>query len=198
MAPIRRKHNISRRVQLGPNLTEQVTEMLRRGIAEGYYEKGESLPSEQNLALEFGVSRAVIREALSRLKSDKLVIGRQGRGAYVTSTIGQQSFQISGESAANTEGIVKIIELRMSLEVEAAGLAALRREPKHLREMKKALDTLDKAVSDGSVARGVEADLRFHRAICEATDNPHFAAFSTFLSPLLKAALAVKIGRAHV
>lgn len=188
---MRRKPSLSSRVQLGPSLTEQVTEMLMAQITGGRYATGESLPSEQSLSLEFGVSRAVIREALSRLKADKLVIGRQGRGAIVASTIGRQSFRISGESAADTEGIVKITELRMGLEVEAAGLAAARREAKHLREMQKAIEALGKAVADESVPRGVEADLRFHRAICEATDNPHFAAFFMFLSPFLKAALTV-------
>jgi len=186
-----RKPNIRNPVQLGPNLTEQVTEMLREQIACGHYEEGQSLPSEQSLSLEFGVSRAVIREALSRLKAHKLVVGRQGRGAIVASAIGQQSFRISGESADDTESIVKVTELRMGLEVEAAGLAAVRRQAKHLREMQRAIDALGKAVAEGSVIRGVEADLRFHRAICEATDNPHYSAFFAFLAPFLKAALTV-------
>ena len=186
-----RKPNVHHLVQLGPSLTEQVTEMLREQITGGQYNEGESLPSEQNLSLEFGVSRAVIREAMSRLKADKLVIGRQGRGAIVASTIGSRSFRLSSETADDVEGIVKVTELRMGLEVEAAGLAAVRRQLKHLREMQNALNALSKAVTEGSVTRGVDADLRFHRAICDATDNAHYSAFFTFLAPFLKAALTV-------
>ena len=69
---MRRKPSVSTSVQLGPSLSEQVTEMLRAQIASGTYAEGASLPSEHKLSLEFGVSRAVIREALSRLKADKL------------------------------------------------------------------------------------------------------------------------------
>jgi GntR family transcriptional repressor for pyruvate dehydrogenase complex len=188
---MRRKPTISTSVQLGPSLTEQVTDLLRAQITGGHYAAGESLPSEQNLSLEFGVSRAVIREALSRLKADKLVSGRPGRGAIVSSTIGQQSFRIAGESADDVESIVKIIELRIGLEVEAVGLAAVRRQARHLREMQSALDALHKAVAESSVARGIEADLRFHKVICEATNNDHFSAFFAFLVPFLRALLTV-------
>lgn len=188
---MRRKPTTSMSVQLGPSLSEQVTEMLRAQIASGVYAEGASLPSEQKLTHEFGVSRAVIREALSRLKADKLVFGHQGRGAIVTSAIGQQSFRIAGESADDLESIAKVTELRMGLEVEAAGLAAVRRQPKHLREMQRAVDALGNAVADGSINRGVEADLRFHRAVCEATQNEHFVAFFAFLAPFLKASLTV-------
>jgi GntR family transcriptional regulator, transcriptional repressor for pyruvate dehydrogenase complex len=181
----------SNRLKPAPSLTEQVTATLRREITGGMYEKGDLMPSEQSLALNFGVSRAVIREAVSRLKADGLVVSRQGRGAYVASTVAQQGFQISGDSADDHNGIHKILELRMGVEVEAAGLAAANRTAKDLLQMQEALEAVHKSVSVGSVPEGVEADLRFHQAICAATENPHFDAFVSYLSPFLRGALAV-------
>jgi GntR family transcriptional repressor for pyruvate dehydrogenase complex len=182
---------MSNRLQPAPSLTEQVTATLRREITGGLYEKGDIIPSEQSLALNFGVSRAVIREAISRLKADGLVVSRQGRGAYVASTVAQQGFHIAGFSEDDHDGIHKILELRMGVEVEAAGLAAQKRTRRDLLEMQEALDSVQKSVSEGSVAGGVDADLRFHQAICSATDNPHFEAFATYLSPFLRGALAI-------
>ena len=181
----------SNRLKPAPSLTEQVTATLRQEITGGIYEKGDLIPSEQSLALNFGVSRAVIREAVSRLKADGLVVSRQGRGAYVASTIAQQGFQIAGFSEDDHDGIHQILELRMGVEVEAAGLAALKRTPEDLLQMREALDLVQQSVSEGSVAGGVEADLRFHQTVCSATGNPHFDAFVTYLSPFLRGALAI-------
>ncbi len=177
-------------IRPGASLTEQVTELLKRQIVDGDYSKGDMLPSEQSLAAGFSVSRAVIREAISRLKADGLVIARQGRGAYVASTIGRRRFQIAGDGTSRAQ-IQAIVELRMSLEVEAAGLAALRREPKHLIEMKRALDALAKSVATDALDPGVKADLRFHAAVCTATKNVLFLDFFEFLSPYLARAIAI-------
>jgi GntR family transcriptional regulator, transcriptional repressor for pyruvate dehydrogenase complex len=176
-------------LHLGPSLSEQVTEKLRAQILGGNYEVGQGLPSEQEIGNAFGVSRSVVREAISRLKADQLVITRQGRGAFVAATASPLGFQISNEGSKKIQGTRHILELRMGLEVEAAGLAAVNRRPSHLEDMTKALENMRDATDEMAIDRLVLADLRFHRAICIASSNPHFVAFFDFLEPHLHYAI---------
>lgn len=176
-------------IRLGPSLAEQVTQKLRSQILGGGYEVGQALPSEQEIGAAFGVSRSVVREAISRLKADQLVVTRQGRGAFVAAIVSPQGFQIPNDGAKKIEGTRHILELRMGLEVEAAGLAAVHRRPEHLEDMSQALSDMRAAGENMEVKRLVAADLRFHRAICIASANPHFVAFFDFLEPHLKYAI---------
>jgi len=174
---------------MGPSLTEQVTERLRAQIVGGAYVVGQALPSEQEIGIAFGVSRSVVREAISRLKADQLVITRQGSGAFVAATVSPAGFQISSESAKRVEGTRHILELRVGLEVEAAGLAASHRSKHDLADMNAALKEMRLAVQEMSIEKLVEGDLHFHRAICVASANPHFVAFFDFLEPHLRYAI---------
>jgi len=169
------------------SLTEQVTDKLRSDIQRGRFKVGQAIPTEQVLGSTFGVSRTVIREAISRLKADGLVRSRQGLGAFVSSTVGTQGFQIA--DATGLDSARRILELRLGLEVEAAGLAAARRRTKHLSEMRQALNAMEQSVVDGDLERGADADLGFHRAICLATQNPHFLTFFDYLRPHLQKAI---------
>src|SRR4051794_36971477 len=139
-------------LRLGPSLTEQVTEKLRAKILGGAYEVGQALPSEQEMGTAFGVSRSVVREAISRLKADQLVITRQGRGAFVAATVSPQGFQIS-HGGAKIEGTRHILELRMGLEVEAAGLAAAHRGAEQLADMTRALAEMQGASEGMQISR---------------------------------------------
>lgn len=176
-------------IRPGPSLAEQVTEKLRSQILGGSYQVGQTLPSEQEIGTAFGVSRSVVREAISRLKADQLVITRQGRGAFVAATASPQVFQISREAAKKVQGTQQILELRIGLEVEAAGLAAIHRWPAHLDDLKGVLAEMRSARENMQIDRLVSADLAFHRAICVASGNPHFVAFFDFLEPHLKHAI---------
>jgi GntR family transcriptional repressor for pyruvate dehydrogenase complex len=176
-------------LRLGPSLSEQVTEKLRAQILGGIYEVGQTLPTEQEIGNLFGVSRSVVREAISRLKADQLVLTHQGRGAFVAATVSQQGFQIPNEDAKNVEGTRHILELRIGLEVEAAGLAAANRQDHHLADMMAALNDMQAATVEKAIDPLVAADLRFHRAICVASTNPHFVRFFDFLEPHLRYAI---------
>lgn len=170
-----------------PSLTEQMTDKLRAEIKGGRYKVGQAIPTELQLGSTFGVSRTVVREAVSRLKADGLIKSRQGLGAFVSSTIGTQGFRIA--DAKGLRNARHILELRMGLEVEASGIAALRRHGKNLSEMRRALVAMDRSVVDGDLERGANADLSFHRVICAATQNPHFLTFFDYLLPYLRAAI---------
>ena len=86
--------SITRLIAPTSSLTERVAISLREDITQGRYKLGEPLPSEGSMAASFGVSRTVLREAISRLKAEGLVSTRQGLGAFVASVRPPQVFRI--------------------------------------------------------------------------------------------------------
>ncbi|MEX2631013.1 MAG: FadR/GntR family transcriptional regulator [Tistlia sp.] len=179
------------KIARSPGLTEKVARALMEEITGGGYEVGDWLPPEQVLASRFGVSRTVLREAISQLKAEGLVQGFQGRGIMVASNRLPQTFVLAPGTGTEIEAVMKIIELRMGVETEAAGLAALHRTPRDLREMRTAIEEMARALEASDVELGVEADLRYHRALCIATRNPHYLSFYEFLSQFLRENISV-------
>lgn len=181
----------STEISRGPGLAEKVSRALLEEITGGSYEVGDWLPSEQTLADRFGVSRTVLREAISKLKSDGLVRGRQGRGVMVISNRTPQIFALPSDSDHHIDSVLQVVELRLGIEAEAAGLAALRRDDRDLEKMRAAIEQMSDAIAGNDVASGVEADLRFHRVLCEATKNPHYLSFYEFLSQFIRENISV-------
>jgi DNA-binding FadR family transcriptional regulator len=169
-------------------LADQVFGALQADIAERRLKPGEKLPIEQQMALTFGVSRAVVREAVARLRSDGLVTVRQGSGVFVATGPANQAFRMRAEAADNKMAIREIYELRLGVEVEAAALAALRRAPEDMMRIKRALAAIEATKSGPDF--GVEADAEFHRAIALATGNSKIAAFQRYLSVFLLQSIA--------
>ncbi|MBB5215516.1 FadR/GntR family transcriptional regulator [Parapusillimonas granuli] len=174
-----------------PNLTDRITEVLANEITSGNYKLGEVLPPEQTIADRLGVSRTVLREAVSRLKADGLVSSKQGRGLAVQAVARPSVLRMHAADEDNLDEILAIVELRRGFEIEAASLAAARHNDDDLQAMRKALDDMARAIESDDIAAGIEADLRFHRAIAEATRNEHYVEFFHFLSRLLRDNLRV-------
>lgn len=169
------------------NLTDRVAEALRNDIFGGSYEVGEGLQSEAEMAKNFGVSRTVMREAVSRLKADGLLVSKQGAGIFVRAIQPKVTFQIESTLDAGVENILPIVELRLGFEVEAAGLAALRATPEQLADIRSALDVMTAAGARGDLKGAIEADVDFHHKICVATGNPYYPQlFDTFRNFLLE------------
>src|SRR6476660_7970785 len=115
-----------------PSLTARLVSQLRNEIVGGKLPVGAQIPTEAQLMRTFGVSRTVVREAVAALRAEGLVTTRQGRGAFVAAAGTGVPFQVTPEDASSLADILKILELRATLEVEAAGLAAERRTPADL------------------------------------------------------------------
>lgn len=173
------------------NLTERVAASLRDDITQGRYKLGQLLPSEGTMAISFGVSRTVMREAISRLKAEGLVSTRQGLGVFVASARPPQVFCIDPSTYDDLEEVLRIVELRMGFEAEAAALAALRRTTADLKDMKQAIDAMNAAVEQNDLAGGVAADVDFHGAICEATHSRYYPALFRSLSEFLRENISV-------
>ena len=111
-------------------LSEEVSGDLQRRIVSGELKPGDRLPTEKALGDAFGVSRAVVREAIARLKADGLIETRQGSGAFVVEapkTINLRFWQGDGPEL---DELRDIFELRAMVECAVAALAAQRRDRK--------------------------------------------------------------------
>ena len=182
-------------VQAEPNLTDRVTEMLLEEITSGDYRVGEVLPPEQIIATRMGVSRTVLREAVSRLKGDGIVQSKQGRGLTVMQTARPSVLRMQAADIGDADQVLRIVELRRGFEIEAAQLAAQRRSEDDLAAMRQALRKMGDAIATGDVAVGVDADMEFHRCVARATRNEHYLNFFDFLAVLLKKNLRVSRSR---
>ncbi|MEO5732555.1 MAG: FadR/GntR family transcriptional regulator [Rubrivivax sp.] len=145
-------------------------------IRSGELTTGDKLPPEAAIMGEFGVSRTVVREALSMLQAQKLVATRHGIGTFVLAPRADDdalSFRVTAEQVATLRDVVAVLEVRIALESEAASLAAVRRRPDDLQRLRAALDALSAAMARGEDA--AELDFRFHLEIARASHNLHFA-----------------------
>jgi DNA-binding FadR family transcriptional regulator len=161
------------------NLTEEVVARIAEEIRKGRLEPGARLPTEQELMKAMGVSRTVVREAVAALRADGVVTTRQGAGAFVATEIGRRPFRLAVEGLPSLREVLNVMELRQSVEVEAAGLAAARASPASMREVGQRLVAIDAAIERGESA--VDEDFAFHRAIAAATNNQQFWGFLDYL-----------------
>jgi GntR family transcriptional regulator, transcriptional repressor for pyruvate dehydrogenase complex len=155
------------------SLTTDLVQSLGDRIRDGRLPAGEKLPREADLMEEFGVSRTVVREAISRLQAAGMVETRHGVGTFAVGLGDASTFRIAPDQLGTLQDVIAVLELRIAVETEAAGLAALRRQDTHLRSMRSALDAFAAAVEAGRDAVG--PDFQFHLEIARATGNAHFA-----------------------
>jgi GntR family transcriptional repressor for pyruvate dehydrogenase complex len=138
---------------------------LREAITSEVIKVGDRLPSESALAVRYSVSRAVVREVLRSLESTGMTVTRTGRGTFVVSSHPAELI-FEGYSAMH------LMEARPTIEVPAAGLAAIRRSEAQLHQLQQ-LGELMEAEHDDAVWTRLDAS--FHLAIAQASGNPVFA-----------------------
>ena len=170
-------------------LSDRLAERLRGHIDSGEWPPGHRLPTEQKLTEQFGVSRTVVREAVSRLKSMGLLTSRQGAGMFVSPRHQARALAFDPTVLHSLEAVLHMVEVRRTLEGEVAGLAAERIDQAGAQAIQQALVELDAAVARGE--DGVEQDLLFHRTIAKATHNPHFERLLDFLEQYQREAIKV-------
>ena len=171
-----------RPARLGPAVTEQ---LLRR-IAFGEFPPGAYLPTEPLLALQFKVSRTVIRESVRALEDKGVLSAQQGRGTVVSERDQWSPFDpsiISArlESESSTKLFRDLAEIRMAIECQLAESAALNAEPATLAELERVVDEQDRlTISDPHYT---ELDVQFHQLIAEASGNEIGRGIMTTLAP---------------
>jgi GntR family transcriptional repressor for pyruvate dehydrogenase complex len=155
-----------------PSRVEAVADALLQPILAGDWRPHDRLPSEHALAAQHEVSRAVVREAIARLKSDGYVETRQGKGAFVASAPGGNAFRLNAEGD-------DLLELRTLIEADCAALAAERHTVADLERLRAASDAMRDAVAKGGL--GLAEDIRFHDVLADAAHNPALRRFAAFV-----------------
>ncbi len=146
-----------------PKLYQQIARTLAAAIEDGRYAPGDRLPSERELADDFGVSRPTIRDAMIALEFQGMVEARQGSGVYV-----KAAPQIAEDAAERDVSALELVEARRLFEGEACALAATIITDEQL----KLLDQLAADMARDVAAEDLERhELEFHLAIARATGN---------------------------
>lgn len=163
-----------------PHLPSRIASEILQEIAEGRLRPGDKLPTETALAERMGVSRNVVREAISRLRSEGIVQSRQGVGAFVVRASGTPTLRFDAETLTDIAAFRNMFELRALVEVRSAGLAALRRTDEQLAAIAHSLEAMRSA--ERWEDSGVDADVEFHRNVAQATGNSYITMVISFLS----------------
>lgn len=166
------------------SLVDQALEQLRARINSGVWAIGQRLPTEPELAAELGISRNTVREAMRVLAFSGLIEIRQGDGSYLRAKVDplgtlQVLSRCSLEQARETRHI---------LEVEAIGLAALRRTAEDLKGLHEALE-LSAGHYHGDLDSYIACDLVFHRRLVDAAHNPILSELYRYFSSVIGDAL---------
>ncbi len=155
------------------SLTQQLVDNFSESIRSGTLRPGDRLPPEAEMVVQEGVSRTVVREAISRLQAGGLVETRHGIGSFVLEPADGLNFKLDATALLTIQDLLAMLELRISLESQAAGLAAARRSEEHLVEMRRALAAYEENIATGRDT--IEPDFDFHLRIANATGNRYFA-----------------------
>ncbi len=180
---------ISTKISAVEHLPSKVASFITREIAVGNFQPGEQLPTEHKLSDMLGVSRNVVREAVSQLRADGVVKARQGVGAFVMEPERRSAIRLDSEALKADGSMQRLFELRGILETEAAGLAAERRSKESLQKIRQALDRMggEERWEDGSI----DADLEFHREIARATGNDYIYTFICFICEQIRRSIHI-------
>jgi GntR family transcriptional repressor for pyruvate dehydrogenase complex len=153
-------------------LYEQIVQQVEESIRKGAMKPGDQLPPERELALQFGVSRTAVREAVKALREKGYVEAYPGRGTFITDGTSHAIRQSLDRMIriGQPEGSGFLAEVREILEPEIAALAAARADAQDLAAMREPIAVMDEARKDADAF--IEADLDFHLALAEAAANP--------------------------
>lgn len=167
---------------------EHVLEQMKEQILTHRFQPGEKLPTEYDLCQSFGVSRAVIRQAMTVLSMMGLIEIKQGSGSFVAEPLGRLvstsvDLNLSIEKDSPRDSIYRLIEMKEILESRASALAAERATPALLRKMENCLETMERLL-DEPIAF-LKVDYEFHQAVADATNNHFIESFERAILDLM-------------
>jgi GntR family transcriptional repressor for pyruvate dehydrogenase complex len=168
-------------------LAGRVASQLEQLILQQQIPAGQRLPSERDLADQFGVSRTVIREAVRTLAARGLLDVRSGRGTIVralTTEAAVESMSRLLTTRSHRFDYEKVGEVRRVLEVEIAGLAAERRQPDDIRALETVLERAQEKLEDPETF--IETDVGFHEALARATHNDLFLVILSSIAHVMR------------
>jgi GntR family transcriptional regulator, transcriptional repressor for pyruvate dehydrogenase complex len=185
---------MSNKVQV-PRISDAVASTLERRILEGSLKPGDRLPAERELALELGVSRPSLREAIQKLASKGLLKSRQGGGTYVTAALEKHFFDPWQEMMGSYPNLREdMLEFRRMIEGQAAEWAAERATEADLLRLDHAFQTLAVSFESEDTEKRAAADIAFHLAIGDASHNVLVGHLSAALLRLMHDHIRLNLG----
>lgn len=171
----------------GRSQTDVVIESIKSMLRDGTLKAGDRIPIERTLALQLGVSRGSLREAVRALIALGVLEARQGDGTYVTALDSATLLSPIGFYAElhGPSGAVELLAVRRVLEAESVALAATRLQEAELAELESILARVDLMFAeptDPDPERTIEADVEFHSLIARASGNTTLAGLIDNLS----------------
>ena len=179
-------------------LPEIVVMELEKRILEGSLKPGDRLASERDLALELGVSRPSLREAIQRLVSKGLLSTRHGGGTHVTDRL-EAHFVDPWQEMLNGHPVLQsdLLEFRQMLESNAARLAAERATDADIERLDTVFAKLEAVYASGDLEACINADAAFHQTIAEAAHNIMFGHLSASLMRLIHGHISDNLQHLH-
>ena len=170
-------------------LVDQVIEQMRRAITSGEWPVGQRIPPEPELVTALGVGRNTVREAVRALSHAGLLEVRQGDGTFVRATS-----EISGavRRMCGTE-LKEVLQVRRTLEMEGARLAAKHRTDAELARLTELLHKRDAAMESEQWAEVIEHDTAFHVLLVQCSHNALLAELYQGLTEAVKASVAASV-----
>jgi DNA-binding FadR family transcriptional regulator len=154
-----------------PSLASTLARKLREEVEQRRFPLGTAFPTDAEIAKAFGVSRTVVREAVSSLREAGLISTQRGRGSIVVAYTASPGFGINADDLASPERLLQLYQFRLLIETEAVNLAAQKHAEKDLQRIH---EELERGAEVENFDEAVAADIAFHVAIAQATQNEYF------------------------
>ena len=179
-------------------LSKRISRELVATIVRGEIASGEALPSEEDLASQFEVSRPVVREAVKELAVLGMVESRQGRSTRVTPIVEWNPFApelltVRSEVGPIDDFLLELLELRRLIETGAAALAAVRASENDLDQMAREIERMDAGIHD--LERFTDGDIAFHNRLLGATGNHLLVRLIDMIAPALRLGRMISLQR---
>jgi GntR family transcriptional repressor for pyruvate dehydrogenase complex len=156
------------------NVADRVFNALRGEILGRRFQIGDKLPSEGELSVQFGVSKASIKSALQRLSTLGLIETRVGQGSFVREFNPNAYMNQMHEFLLSDSDISHVTEYRMYLEMAITRLAIKNARENNFQNMENLLHSMEEALQRDDIELHGELDYEFHLEICRASQNPIF------------------------
>ncbi|MDR6596078.1 DNA-binding FadR family transcriptional regulator [Saccharothrix longispora] len=174
-------------------LVDQVIDQMRGAIAAGEWPVGRRIPPEPELVTALGVGRNTVREAVRALSHAGLLEVRQGDGTFVRATS-----ELSGAVRRMCGSELRdVLQVRRTLEVEGARLAATNRTDDELRRLEELLAERDEALGAKDWAKLVERDTAFHVLLVRCSHNTLLAELYQGLTEAVRASITATVETDH-
>lgn len=166
-------------------VSDQIVQQIQQLIIDGKLEQGDKLPGETELSLQFGVSRASVREALSILESRGILERHKNGGTFLCKLCLERILEeIDLTRKPDAEMFEDLYEARKLIEIKTVELACIRANEFDFSKIEKTIKMMEESLETGD--SGIEADILFHQCIAVATKNTVLAGIIQSMGSMLK------------